>query len=158
MANPVSSAPVHELVLTRFIDATPHALYRGWTEPALLVKWFVPPPWSVASAHIELRPGGAFDSVFRDPEGNEHPNFGVILEAVPDRKLVFTDAFSTGWRPTGRAFMVATVTFEPENGGTRYTARILHWSEADRQEHETMGFHVGWGIAADQLAALAKTF
>ena len=59
MANPVSSAPVHELVLTRFIDATPHALYRGWTEPALLVKWFVPPPWSVASAHIELRPGGA---------------------------------------------------------------------------------------------------
>jgi uncharacterized protein YndB with AHSA1/START domain len=53
--------------------------------------------------------------------------------------------------------MVATVTFEDHNGGTRYTARVQHWSAADREAHEKMGFHEGWGLCTDQLAALAAT-
>ena len=51
--------------------------------------------------------------------------------------------------------MTAIVTFADENGGTRYTARALHWTVADREAHEKMGFHEGWGQCADQLAALA---
>jgi uncharacterized protein YndB with AHSA1/START domain len=48
------------------------------------------------------------------------------------------------------------LTFEDVgNGKTKYTARVRHWSEADREAHEKMGFHAGWGICADQLAALA---
>jgi uncharacterized protein YndB with AHSA1/START domain len=53
--------------------------------------------------------------------------------------------------------MVATITFEPEAGKTRYTAVVRHWSEADKKKHEEMSFHQGWGICADQLEALAKT-
>ncbi len=48
----------------------------------------------------------------------------------------------------------AIVTFEDEGGKTRYTARALHWNAADREHHENMGFHEGWGKAADQLAEL----
>jgi uncharacterized protein YndB with AHSA1/START domain len=48
--------------------------------------------------------------------------------------------------------MTAILTFEDVNGDTRYTARVRHWSVADREEHEKMGFHEGWGQCADQLA------
>jgi len=47
--------------------------------------------------------------------------------------------------------------FEDEGGQTRYTARARPWSAEDCAEHEKMGFHEGWGIATDQLAALAAT-
>ncbi len=53
--------------------------------------------------------------------------------------------------------MVATVMFEDLGGGkTRYTATARHWTVADKEAHEKMGFHEGWGIAADQLEQLAK--
>jgi uncharacterized protein YndB with AHSA1/START domain len=52
--------------------------------------------------------------------------------------------------------MTAIITFADEGGKTRYTARALHWTAADRETHEYMGFHRGWGQCADQLAALAK--
>ena len=52
--------------------------------------------------------------------------------------------------------MVGILTFEDEGGKTRYTARVRHWSLADREAHEKMGFHEGWGIATDQLTALAQ--
>jgi uncharacterized protein YndB with AHSA1/START domain len=76
---------------------------------------------------------------------------------VPNRKIVFTDAFTSAWQPSDKPFMVATVTFEDIGGGkTRYTAVARHWTVADREAHEKMGFHEGWGIAASQLEALAK--
>jgi uncharacterized protein YndB with AHSA1/START domain len=54
--------------------------------------------------------------------------------------------------------MVAIVTFEDLGGGkTRYRAVARHWSAEDKAAHEQMGFHEGWGIVADQLAALAAT-
>jgi len=49
------------------------------------------------------------------------------------------------------------LTFEDEGGKTRYIARSRHWNKEDRQAHEQMGFHQGWGICADQLEALARS-
>jgi uncharacterized protein YndB with AHSA1/START domain len=50
--------------------------------------------------------------------------------------------------------MTVILTFEDENGKTKYTARVRHWTVADREQHEKMGFHHGWGQCTDQLAAL----
>jgi len=50
------------------------------------------------------------------------------------------------------------LTFEEEGGKTRYTARVRHWTVADREAHEKMGFHPGWGLCTDQLEALVATF
>ena len=52
--------------------------------------------------------------------------------------------------------MVAIWTFEPEGTGTRYTARVRHWSEEATKRHEAMGFSEGWGIVTDQLAEIAE--
>ena len=149
-----------DLVLTRLIDAPAATLYRCWTDPELMKQWFVPKPWTIARVELDLRPGGGSLVVMRDPDGKEYPNAGVYLEVVPERKLVFTDAYTAGWVPTEKPFMTAIVTFEPEGEGgrqTRYTAIARHWTEDTRKQHEAMGFHTGWGICADQLAALAAT-
>jgi uncharacterized protein YndB with AHSA1/START domain len=146
-----------ELMLTRLIPAPRAKLWRCWTEPELLKKWFTPPPVTVSEARLDVRAGGANLVVFRLPDGKEMANPGVYLEVVPNERLVFTNAYTSAWHPSDKPFMTAIITFEDEPGGTRYTARARHWTVADRETHEKMGFHTGWGIATDQLAALAKT-
>lgn len=155
-----SSFPAErELVIERIFDAPREKVYRAWTEPKLVKQWFVPKPWTISGAVLDVRPGGQSQIVMRDPDGNDHPNEGIYLEVVPNRKLVFTDAFTDAWVPSPKSFMLAIVTFEDvgKDGGTRYTARVRHWSSEDREAHEKMGFHEGWGQCADQLAELLKT-
>jgi uncharacterized protein YndB with AHSA1/START domain len=92
------------------------------------------------------------------PDGTEMPNRGVYLEVVKHEKLVFTDAYISAWEPSGNPFFTCILTFEDAgNGQTRYTARALHWTSENREAHEKMGFHQGWGVATDQMTALAKT-
>ena len=150
------TASDRELVLTRLIDAPREALYRCWTEPELLKQWFAPLPWTTPEAQMDVRPGGSSLIVMRGPDGTEMPNRGVYLEVVPGRKLVFTDAYTSAWEPSERPFMTVILTFEDEGGQTRYTARARHWTVENREMHEKMGFETGWGLCADQLAALAK--
>lgn len=156
---PASAAATteRELTLTRHIPVAPEKLFRAWTEPELMKRWFTPAPWSTVHAETDPRPGGRNVVVMRDPDGNEYPNHGVYLEIVPNRRIVVTDAYTEGWVPAAKPFMTAIVTFEPEGDGTRYTAVARHWTVEDREAHEAMGFHAGWGQAADQLAALAAS-
>ena len=145
-----------ELVLERIFDAPRQKVYRTWTEPKLLKQWFAPLPWTISGVAMDVRPGGSSLLVMRDPDGKDYPNPGVFLEVVENEKLVFTDAFTEAWQPSEKPFMLAIVTFEDAGEGkTRYTARARHWTVADREAHEKMGFHEGWGQCADQLAALA---
>jgi uncharacterized protein YndB with AHSA1/START domain len=147
-----------ELVLTRLLDAPRDKLFRCWTEPALMKQWFAPKPYTTPVVEVDLRPGGASNIVMRSPDGQDMPNPGVFLEIVKNEKVVFTDAFGPNWSPIdGAPFFVAEITFADEGGKTRYTARAKHWTRENREKHEQMGFHEGWGICADQLEALAKT-
>ena len=148
---------MHELSLTRLINAPCDKLFRCWIEPALIVQWFTPPPWRTIHAETDVRPGGASYIVMKGPDGIEMPNRGVYLEVVKNEKIVFTDAYESAWVPSGKAFFTCILTFADEGGKTRYSARALHWNAEDSKAHEAMGFHVGWGTATDQLEALAKT-
>jgi uncharacterized protein YndB with AHSA1/START domain len=146
----------HELVLTRLIDAPRENLFRCWTEPHLMKQWFAPAPFTTPVAEVDLRVGGANRIVMQAPDGTEIPCPGTYLEIVPNRKLVLTDAYTGEWMPSGKPFMTAIITFDDEDGKTRYTATVRHWSAEDKKAHEDMGFHGGWGQCTDQLAALAK--
>jgi uncharacterized protein YndB with AHSA1/START domain len=158
MSTPEQVAPTsdRDLVLSRLINASPDKVYRAWTEPDLLKQWFAPLPFTTPVVELDLRPGGANLVVMRGQDGEEFPNRGVYLEVVKNEKLVFTDAYTSAWVPSDKAFMTVTLTFEDEDGKTRYTVRVHHWSVADRETHEKMGFHHGWGLCADQLTALAE--
>jgi uncharacterized protein YndB with AHSA1/START domain len=58
---------------------------------------------------------------------------------------------------SAKPFFTGILTFEDHGGKTLYTARARHWTAEDREAHDKMGFQTGWGIATDQMAALAKT-
>jgi uncharacterized protein YndB with AHSA1/START domain len=145
-----------ELVLTRLINAPRAKVYRAWTDPELLKQWFAPKPYTTPIVEIDVRPGGSAYFVMRGPDGKDLPNRGVYLEVVPNEKLVSTDAYMKAWEPSEKPFMTLILTFEDEGGKTRYTARVRHWTVADREAHEKMGFHEGWGLCTDQLEALVE--
>ena len=148
--------PLHDLSVTRLIDAPRPLLWRAWTEPELLKRWFTPRPWTTPVVELDVRAGGRSRIVMRGPNGEEHDNLGVYLEVDPGRRLVFTDAYTEAWVPSNKPFMTGVVTFADELGKTRYTATARHWNAEDRTAHEQMGFDAGWNAATDQLEALAR--
>ncbi len=152
-----TSDPQLDLVLERIVDVPPELVWAAWTTPKHICKWFTPAPWTVTSCEIDLRPGGAFRTVMRSPEGQKFPNAGCYLEIVPLQRLVWTDALLPGYRPAPKPFITAAITLEPSGKGTRYHAHVMHADEASMKRHAEMGFHQGWGTALDQLVALAKT-
>jgi uncharacterized protein YndB with AHSA1/START domain len=146
-----------DLVLTRVIDAPPEKVYKAWTDPTQLTRWFAPAPWTTSRAEMDVRPGGSSLVVLKGPDGSEFPNRGVYLEVIPNKRIVFTDAYTEAWEPSRKPFMTGILTFEDLGGKTRYTARVRHWTVEDREAHEKMGFHQGWAICAEQLAKLVES-
>uniref|UniRef100_UPI0035CC7684 SRPBCC family protein n=1 Tax=uncultured Sphingomonas sp. TaxID=158754 RepID=UPI0035CC7684 len=141
------------LSITRLIDAPREAVWRAWTDH--LAEWWCPRPWTVEILEQDLRAGGASAMIMRGPNGEESPQQGVYLEVVPMERVVFTDAFTEGWIPAA-PFIVGVLEFADEGGGTRYTASARHWSAADKERHEAMGFVQGWGTVAAQLEEVAQ--
>ena len=156
---PANVPPVAERTLTleRTLDAPIAKLWRCWTDPALMTEWFCPKPWRVSKAEVDLRPGGVFNTVMNGPDGEVIDNKGQLLVVEREKRLVFTDAFVGDWAPSGKAFFVGEVAFAERGGRTHYIARARHWSKADTDAHAAMGFEQGWGAAADQLEALARS-
>lgn len=154
MSNTTTETRGRDLILTSVIDAAPEKLFRAWTEPELMKQWIAPLPFTTTHAETDLRAGGATVFVMRGPDGTEFPCRGTYLEVVPNERVVFTDAYTNAWEPSEKPFMTVTLTFEAYEGKTKYTALVRHWSEADREAHEKMGFHEGWKICTEQLAKL----
>ena len=93
-----------DLVFRRIIDAPAEAVYHGWTDPEMIVKWFTPSPWKTVSAELDVRPGGRSLIVMQGPDGTEMPNPGVYLEVVSNKRLVITDAYTEAWKPSAKPF------------------------------------------------------
>ncbi len=144
-----------ELMITRIVDAPRERLFQAWTDPKLLAQWFAPAPLTTTVIELDARPGGVFKAVMRDPGGAEYPCSGVFLKLVENERLVSTDAYDAGWQPSPKPFMTTVVTFEDAGPGrTKYTARARHWTQADLEMHEKMGFPEGWGRCLDPLVAV----
>jgi uncharacterized protein YndB with AHSA1/START domain len=144
-----------ELVITRVIDAPRERVFKAWTTQ--LPEWWGPHGMTTPFYEIDLRPGGVFRTIMRAPDGTEYPTRGVFLEVMIPERIVFTDAFDADWQPHPDAFFTAISTFEDLDGKTKYTARALHWTVENREKHERMGFHQGWGESLARLAAVAQS-
>ena len=146
--------PDHDLAISRLLKAPRAALWRAWTEPERLKRWWCPRPWVTEVRAFDLRPGGAFHTFMSGPDGGTSDNPGSFLEIVPGERIVFTLMLLAGWRPaTPWLPMTAVITFADEAGGTRYTATVMHPDAATRDRHAEMGFHEGWNLCIDQLEA-----
>jgi len=153
--------PALDLVLERTIPVSIDRVWRAWTVPEVLVKWFTPAPWSTVACELDLRPGGRFHTVMQSPEGEKFPNTGCFLEIVPGSKLVWTSALGAGYRPAVSQrhdlLFTATLLLTPVGAGTKYVAVAQHPEAAVAKRHEEMGFHAGWGAALDQLVTLGPS-
>ena len=150
--------PTLDLTLIKETSLPREAVWRALTEPELLKQWFCPKPWSVAECDLELWPGGRFYTVMQSPEGEQFPGESCVLGVVENTRLVWTTDFLPGLRPKvsdPEAFaFTAIIQLDSIEGGTRYTATLLHADAADREKHAAMGFETGWGAAFDQLVEL----
>ena len=78
----------------------------------------------------------------------------VLVE--PERRLIFTDALLGGWRPAPSSFITAEINLHAVDGGTKYSARVMHSDRAHRDKHAELGFYDGWGTVIGQLAKFVE--
>lgn len=143
-----------DLELVRDVPVSRKAVFAAWTDPRSLEQWFAPRPYSIALCEVDLRPGGGFRTVMNDPDGQQMmDSTGCYLEVVPDERLVWTTALTTGYRPQAdeMPFTAILELADDGAGGCRYRAVAVHQDPAGAQQHEKMGFHDGWGTVVDQM-------
>lgn len=147
-----------DLELTRDVDVAPELVWKAWTTPDLLKQWFAPKPFETPECEIDLRPGGAFRTTMRSPDGQEFGGAGCYLDIVPNERLVWTSALLPGYRPQPDEMpFTAIVEIQPNgSGGSRYRAIAMHQNPEDNKKHADMGFVEGWGAALEQLVELVK--
>lgn len=155
-------AEATDLVLERILDAPRDLVWKAWTGPEHLKRWWAPKPYETPECEIDLRPGGIFYTRVTGPDGFDARGTGCFLEVVEGEKIIWTSALLPGYRPAetpedcGGFPFTAIVTLEDAGDGkTRYKAVAMHRNEADRDTHEKMGFHEGWGTCAAQLEQVA---
>jgi uncharacterized protein YndB with AHSA1/START domain len=143
----------HELSIERRIEAPVEHVWQVMI--TRFEDWFCPKPWRAEARELDWWPGGRSLVVMHGPNGEEMPNEGVVLAFEPNKRFVFTDAFTGDWLPSG-PFMVGVFEVHPDGKGTLYRASARHWTREAMEQHREMGFEVGWGAAADQLKAIAE--
>ena len=147
-----------ELTITRFIGAPPARVWKAWSTPEHLAKWWIPAPIECQVVKLDLRPGGGFETRMRENGGEFQPHVeGCFLDIASQQRLVWTTTLAEGWQPIEPWLaLTAIIKLEAERHGTRYSAHVLHKSAADSRKHEEMGFQEGWGTTIDQLAAFVE--
>lgn len=156
-------AESNDLVLERILDAPRDLVWKAWTTPEHLKKWWAPRPYETPEVEMDLRPGGKFYTRMLGPDGFDFRGTGCFLEIVEGEKIVWTSALGEAWRPNdldpegcgGFAFTAVITLEETADGKTRYKAVAMHGNSADSEAHAKMGFHDGWGTCAEQLGEVA---
>jgi uncharacterized protein YndB with AHSA1/START domain len=141
---------IPSVVIRRHIKAPVEAVFRAWTAPEAMMKWFSPTPlMDVPVAETDLRVGDRYRVVMREGNGEEARVGGSYREIVPNRKLVFTWA----WESTPDRVSLVTIELEPEAGGTRLLlTHEMFTDQATRDRHER-----GWTGCVDRLVTFVET-
>lgn len=149
--------PTLDLTVSRIIAAPRAAVWNAWAHPASFERWWVPAPQLCRVREMELRPGGSFRTEISERGAEFGPHLTACFLAVDElERIVFTDALLGGWRPAESSFMTAVIEMKDHADGTEYSATAMHRDPADRDEHERLGFHDGWGTVTEQLAKLVE--
>jgi uncharacterized protein YndB with AHSA1/START domain len=135
------------VVFTRRYKAAPEKVWRAWTDPQALAKWFGPDDGGVVSvAEMDVRVGGRYHIRFGVPGAEEHNVSGVYREVVLHEKLVF----SWAWQSTPERVSRVTVVLQADGPGTELIFRHEQFfNQAARDRHEQ-----GWAGAFTKLDRL----
>ena len=148
----VVTLPTDEQILIRREFAAPRRLvYKAWTTPELVKRWWSGLRGDVTSVEIDLRVGGTWRYVMVANEGFEVAFHGEYREIVPNERLVSTEVYE-GF-PDAEA--LDTLTLTEEDGRTTMAILVQHSSKAHRDAHIDSGMEGGMQEAMDLLEQVA---
>ncbi|ROZ78330.1 SRPBCC domain-containing protein [Ramlibacter sp. WS9] len=125
------------LSITRHYAVPPEKVWRAWTEPQALSRWFGPADTeSVTSAELDVRVGGRYSIAFRTADGEEHRVSGVYQEVAPLRRLRFTWA----WQSTPDRVSLVAIELEPKDGGCELRFRHDRFFDQQARDNHERGW------------------
>ena len=136
-----------QILITREFDAPRHLVFRAWTEPDLIARWWSGDRGEVTSIDVDLRVGGAWRYVMIAHGGFEVAFHGEYREIVPDERLVTTEIFEGAPHAPG----VTTTTFTEQDGRTTVRVLVEHMNREYRDAHVNSGMEEGLQEAMDHL-------
>ncbi|HOI12726.1 MAG TPA: SRPBCC domain-containing protein [Methanoculleus sp.] len=153
------------LFIQRIFAASREPVWKAWTDPELIGRWWGPKGFTAPFIRVDLREGGRYLFNMRSPEGQDFWSTGEYREIVPVERLVFTDSFSDaegnvvpastyGMSEDWPRELLVTVTFEEHGGGTKMTLREAGIPAGDSLD----AAEAGWNESFDKLAEVLKEF
>jgi uncharacterized protein YndB with AHSA1/START domain len=163
-----SESKARELVITREFDAPRERVWKAWTDPEMLRRWWGPEHFTAPSIQIDLRVGGKYIFTMHGPAGSPYDvdmfSGGVFKEIVPNEKLVLTDYFSdkdgnkldpvdSGMDPNFPKESTYTVLFEDIGGGRTRLSLLFPKPESEAQYQAILksGMEEGWKSQLNKL-------
>jgi len=140
-----------QILITREFDAPRELVYKAWTTPELVARWWAGERGKVTSIDIDLRVGGTWRFVMEANEGFEVAFHGEYQEIVPNERLVNTEVFEG--MPDAAA--LDTLTLTEEDGRTQLQVLVQHTSKEHRDGHINSGMEDGMQEAMDALERVA---
>lgn len=141
-----------KILITREFDAPKHLVYRVWTTPELVRRWWHANRAEVTECTIDLRVGGRWRYAARTPDGITFAFSGEYLEIVPEARLVTTEVYE----PIPDAGATTTLTLTESGGRTTLELLVEHSSREHRDGHINSGMEAGMQDALDLAEALAR--
>jgi uncharacterized protein YndB with AHSA1/START domain len=160
----------NDFVIERVFNAPRETVWKAWTEPEMVKKWWGPAGFSAPSAKVDLRVGGMYTFAMHGPAGTEWDkdmySSGIYKEIVPMEKIVTTDYFSDengnkiaptkeGQAPDFPNEMTVTILFKDAEDGKTKLSIAYSRPESDAQFEAMIksGMQEGWNQSLDKLAA-----
>src|SRR5688500_9828143 len=140
-----------QILIKREFDAPKHLVYKAWTTPELVKRWWNAKRGEVTVAEIDLRVGGSWRYVMVTDDGFEVGFHGEYREIVPNERIVSTEVYEG--MPEAEA--VNTVTFTEVDGRTTLTIVVHHTSKEHRDAHIESGMEDGLQDGLDLLEQVA---
>ena len=158
-----TEAPTTEervLVVERVFDAPRELVWKAWTDPESVMRWWGPKGFTSPACQIDLRVGGRYLWCMRSPEGQDLWSTGVYREIVEPERIVCTNSFADAdGNPVPASHYgitedlpletLSTLTFEEHEGKTKLTLRTEGLPAGEMRK----GANAGWNEAFDKLAA-----
>jgi uncharacterized protein YndB with AHSA1/START domain len=163
MAKTILTKNRAELVITRILNAPRELVWRAWTEPAYVMRWWGPKLFTAPVARIDLRVGGKYLNAMRSPEGQDFWSTGTYREIIPGEKIVSTDNFADeqgnivpasqyGMSGDWPSELLVTVSFEDYGGKTKLILRHEGIPAGEMREMTK----AGWNESFDKLETLLQ--
>ena len=142
-----------QILIVREFDAPRELVFRAWTEPDLVRRWWHAGRGEMTVCEIDLRPGGSWRYVMVTPDGTEVAFHGEYREVVPGERIVQTEIYD----PFPDAAAVDRLAFEDLDGRTRVTMLVQHSLKEHRDAHVESGMEEGLQDALDLLEGVAQS-